>query len=174
MKKSEIIIKVGLILLFIFFFLSAIGYIHLINYNDVANIFGIGEKANIANAVYASILVGFSILYLVIFFIIIIISVVTRKDFFKEMDFMEKIIEIFKEKENFFYDSIKKLCLATILAFIIKLIFINFKLFNFDCYKVNIVGGTETYCGTNEQIIFLIASMICLVHTVWSEKWNSK
>ncbi|MEK6827268.1 MAG: hypothetical protein AABX99_02170 [Nanoarchaeota archaeon] len=169
--KKELIWRGLFFLLFIIFFLSSLGYLHVIDkfadYSKIANFFGLSEKAIFNNIIYLHIIGAISTIFLIIEALIIIISFSTKKEY-TQLNFIKGINKFFKDKfDNLTEDTIK-LMIGMFFAGVVNIFFINFQVFK--CYVVTISGGLYTYCGTPEQFTYLMIAWVCLAYAVLPKK----
>jgi hypothetical protein len=165
--KREFIWRILLFLLFAIFFLSSLGYLHIvdkiIDYNTLSGFFGINEKAMTNNALYAGIVIGIYILFLIAEAVVLAFSFFRRKEN-KHLGTIQKINKFLRYKTDNVAEQAIKLAIALFLAVILGMIFISVNIF--ECYTVPISRGIVTYCGRPEQLAYLMISIICLAHAV--------
>ncbi len=158
---------------FVIFFLSSLGFIHLFNYNLVGDYFGLSDKAILNNAKNIGII---AVIAIFVSIVNVIISLFISK--FKSQAAKE-IVSFSKQTDSLFQKIIYEIrnnCLKIILGMLLALVLlaIFLKTGVFQCYWVVIKSGRADYCGTKEQITFLMVSMVCLMYSLLPENIAKK
>jgi hypothetical protein len=160
--------RVIFFILFVIFFLSSLGFIHFFNYNLVGDYFGLSDKSIVSNAKYVGLIGGIAIFVYIINFIISLFISKFKSQTAKEiLNFRNQTDSLFQKIIYEMRNNGSKMTFGMLLGLVFLAIFLKIGIF--QCYWVVINGGRAEYCGTKEQITFLIVSMVCLMYSLLPE-----
>ena len=160
-------------ILFVIFLLSSLGFIHLFDYILIGNYFGINEKSIENNAEVVGIISGAAIfVYIINFIISLSISKLKSQAAREIVNFSNQTSNLFQKTIYEIRNNAIKVILGMILSLVFLAIFLKIGIF--QCYWVAIEGGRADYCGTKEQLTFLMVSMICLMYSLLPENIAKK
>ncbi|MFA5126774.1 MAG: hypothetical protein WC465_02090 [Patescibacteria group bacterium] len=169
---SVITRKIILILLSLFFLLSSVGAINVIDYQWVANFFGMSDSAQASNATYILIL---GIILIVTSLITLIADLIGQRG--KNISNTSKKVS---RSLSEYLHGLKNTGIKTITGLILTLILQQFFL-KIEVFKCTIIyntddplGGWAKVCGTEKELVFLAVAMILFVFAITPKNIGKK
>jgi hypothetical protein len=166
--EKETVWRIILVIFAIFFLISSLGYVNLVDYHKVADYMGFSSSSQMSSVIYAIVVLG---IFLVLSAIYLVLTILVPKD----NAVAEEIGGEIKSIGNWGYsvrNNGAKFGIGAIAGFIILLLFIQFGIFS--CYTQKEGAAIAKYCGTDEQKVFLIASMVCIAYAFLPKNVASK